>query len=184
MKKAFLLLGLFLFIFVTTGCGTKNIDLSVEEIVDKVYESVDGEFAKMNKTELTNDNLSYYLGVESLDFNSSIAGGGRYDNLIGKFLKEQIPAVGFSIGFERIYSILMEKESYNTEKQKKVVLIYEEDQVADAIRYAEELRKTYKTALYIKPKKLGKFLNKLEEQGFDGFQVFGRDEEVRMFGEQ
>ena len=122
--------------------------------------------------------------VESLDFNSSIAGGGRYDNLIGKFLKEQIPAVGFSIGFERIYSILMEKESYNTEKQKKVVLIYEEDQVADAIRYAEELRKTYKTALYIKPKKLGKFLNKLEEQGFDGFQVFDRDEEVRMFGEQ
>ena len=79
---------------------------------------------------------------------------------------------------------LLEKESYNTEKQKKVVLIYEEDQVADAIRYAEELRKTYKTALYIKPKKLGKFLNKLEEQGFDGFQVFGRDEEVRMFGEQ
>ena len=130
----------------------------------------------------------YYTGtvfeVESLDFNSSIAGGGRYDNLIGKFLKEQIPAVGFSIGFERIYSILMEKESYNTEKQKKVVLIYEENQVADAIRYAEELRKTYKTALYIKPKKLGKFLNKLEEQGFDGFQVFGRDEEVRMFGEQ
>ena len=55
----------------------------------------------------------YYTGtvfeVESLDFNSSIAGGGRYDNLIGKFLKEQIPAVGFSIGFERIYSILMEK---------------------------------------------------------------------------
>ena len=78
----------------------------------------------------------------------------------------------------------MEKESYNTEKQKKVVLIYEEDQVADAIRYAEELRKTCKTALYIKPKTLGKFLNKLEEQGFDGFQVFGRDEEVRMFGEQ
>ncbi len=73
MKKAFLLLGLFLFIFVTTGCGTKNIDLSVEEIVDKVYESVDGEFAKMNKTELTNDNLSYYLGVDSLDFKEGIA---------------------------------------------------------------------------------------------------------------
>ena len=60
--------------------------------------------------------------VESLDFTSSIAYGGRYDNLIGKFLKEQIPAVDF-IGFERIYSILMEKEAYKTEKQKKVVLI-------------------------------------------------------------
>lgn len=129
----------------------------------------------------------YYTGtvfeVESLDFNSSIAGGGRYDNLIGKFLKEQIPAVGFSIGFERIFSILTEKKTAKTDQVKKIVLIYEEGQIADAIRYAEKLRETYKTALYVKPKKLGKFLNKLEEQGFDGFQVFGRDEEVRMFAE-
>ena len=160
---------------------------SLEHIIDTVKELTGNAFELVFDLSLVRGQ-GYYTGtvfeVESLDFNSSIAGGGRYDNLIGKFLKEQIPAVGFSIGFERIYSILMEKESYNTEKQKKVVLIYEEDQVADAIRYAEELRKTYKTALYIKPKKLGKFLNKLEEQGFDGFQVFGRDEEVRMFGEQ
>lgn len=160
---------------------------SLEHIIDTVNELTGNAFELVFDLSLVRGQ-GYYTGtvfeVESLDFNSSIAGGGRYDNLIGKFLKEQIPAVGFSIGFERIYSILMEKESYNTEKQKKVVLIYEEDQVADAIRYAEELRKTYKTALYIKPKKLGKFLNKLEEQGFDGFQVFGRDEEVRMFGEQ
>lgn len=160
---------------------------SLEHIIDTVNELTGNAFELVFDLSLVRGQ-GYYTGtvfeVESLDFNSSIAGGGRYDNLIGKFLKEQIPAVGFSIGFERIYSILMEKESYNTEKQKKVVLIYEEDQVAEAIRYAEELRKTYKTALYIKPKKLGKFLNKLEEQGFDGFQVFGRDEEVRMFGEQ
>ena len=69
----------------------------------------------------------YYTGtvfeIESLDFNSSIAGGGRYDNLIGKFLKEQIPAVGFSIGFERILSILMEKQSKIMEKPKKIVLL-------------------------------------------------------------
>jgi len=158
---------------------------SLEHIIDTVNELTGNAFELVFDLSLVRGQ-GYYTGtvfeVESLDFNSSIAGGGRYDNLIGKFLKEQIPAVGFSIGFERIYSILMEKESYNTEKQKKVVLIYEEDQIADAIRYAENLRKTYKTALYIKPKKLGKFLNKLEEQGFDGFQVFGRDEEVRMFG--
>ena len=160
---------------------------SLAYIIDTSNALADGKYVAEYDMTLVRGQ-GYYTGtvfeVESLDFNSSIAGGGRYDNLIGKFLKEQIPAVGFSIGFERIYSILMEKESYNTEKQKKVVLIYEENQVADAIRYAEELRKTYKTALYIKPKKLGKFLNKLEEQGFDGFQVFGRDEEVRMFGEQ
>ena len=173
--------------YVKEICKNSEYVDSLAYIIDTSNALADGKYVAEYDMTLVRGQ-GYYTGtvfeVESLDFNSSIAGGGRYDNLIGKCLKEQIPAVGFSIGFERIYSILMEKESYNTEKQKKVVLIYEEDQVADAIRYAEELRKTYKTALYIKPKKLGKFLNKLEEQGFDGFQVFGRDEEVRMFGEQ
>ena len=173
--------------YVKEICKNSEYVDSLAYIIDTSNALADGKYVAEYDMTLVRGQ-GYYTGtvfeVESLDFNSSIAGGGRYDNLIGKFLKEQIPAVGFSIGFERIYCILMEKESYNTEKQKKVVLIYEEDQVADAIRYAEELRKTYKTALYIKPKKLGKFLNKLEEQGFDGFQVFGRDEEVRMFGEQ
>lgn len=127
----------------------------------------------------------YYTGtvfeIEPLDFNSSIAGGGRYDNLIGKFLKEQVPAVGFSIGFERIFSILMEKQSRIMDKPQKIVLLYDEEQIEEAIEKAEELRKQYITALYVKPKKLGKFLNRLEEQGYDGFMVLGRDEEVRFF---
>lgn len=127
----------------------------------------------------------YYTGtvfeIESLDFNSSIAGGGRYDNLIGKFLKEKVPAVGFSIGFERIFSILMEKQSRIMDKPQKIVLLYDEEQIEEAIEKAEELRKQYITALYVKPKKLGKFLNRLEEQGYDGFMVLGRDEEVRFF---
>ena len=67
------------------------------------------------------------------------------------------------------------------EKPKKIVLLYEEDQIEDAIRKAEELRSQYITALYVKPKKMGKFLNRLEEQGYDGFMVLGRDEEVRFF---
>lgn len=127
----------------------------------------------------------YYTGtvfeIESLDFNSSIAGGGRYDNLIGKFVKEQVPAVGFSIGFERIFSILSERQAKLADKPKKIVLLYEEDQIEEAILRAEELRREYTTALFVKPKKLGKFLNRLEEQGYDGFQVLGRDEEVRLF---
>ena len=127
----------------------------------------------------------YYTGtvfeIRSEDFGSSIAGGGRYDNLIGKFLKQQVPAVGFSIGFERIFSILSEKDHVLTDKPKKIVLIYEEDQIEEAIKKAEELRKDYATALFIKPKKLGKFLDRQQEQGYDGFMVLGRDEEVRLF---
>ena len=129
----------------------------------------------------------YYTGtvfeIESLDFGSSIAGGGRYDNLIGKFVKEQIPAVGFSIGFERIFSILLERRDALSDRSKKVVLLYDEQDIEAAILKAEELRENYRTALFVKPKKMGKFLNRLEEQGFDGFMVFGRDEEVRMFRE-
>lgn len=127
----------------------------------------------------------YYTGtvfeIESLDFGSSIAGGGRYDNLIGKFLKEQVPAVGFSIGFERIFSILMDKKAAMKDRKKKIALMYDEAEIAQAIRKAEEFRKDYTVALYVKPKKLGKFLNKLEEQNMDGFYVLGRDEEIRFF---
>ncbi|MDP7248462.1 MAG: histidine--tRNA ligase [Planctomycetota bacterium] len=54
--------------------------------------------------------LSYYTGpifeITSSDFRGSLGGGGRYDNLIGMFGKQQIPAVGFSIGLERILLLM------------------------------------------------------------------------------
>ncbi len=127
----------------------------------------------------------YYTGtvfeIESLDFNSSIAGGGRYDNLIGKFLKESIPAVGFSIGFERIFSILSDRGRSLADMKKKIVVLYDEEEIEQAVALAESLRGDYKVSLFTKPKKLGKFLNKLEDQGFDGFMVLGRDQEIRFF---
>ena len=127
----------------------------------------------------------YYTGtvfeIESLDFNSSIAGGGRYDNLIGKFLKEDIPAVGFSIGFERIFSILSDRERSLADLKKKVVILYDETEIEKAIAQAEALRDRYKVSLFTRPKKMGKFLSKLEAQGYDGFQVLGKDEEIRFF---
>ena len=78
----------------------------------------------------------------------------------------------------------MEKKAAAADRKKKVVLLYDEGDIGAAIVKAEELRKSYATALYVKPKKLGKFLNRLEEQGYDGFMVFGRDEEVKMFEKQ
>ena len=57
--------------------------------------------------------MSYYTGpifeVASAEFSSSIAGGGRYDELIGKILGQDVPATGFSIGFERVILLLMER---------------------------------------------------------------------------
>lgn len=172
--------------YVKTLCkNTEYID-TLTMIINTANELSEGKYTVEYDMTLVRGQ-GYYTGtvfeIESLDFGSSIAGGGRYDNLIGKFVKEQIPAVGFSIGFERIFSILMERKNALQDRPKKVVLLYEEADIAAAIKRAEVLRKDYTTALFVKPKKLGKFLNKLEEQGYDGFQVLGKDEEVRFFSE-
>ena len=57
--------------------------------------------------------MSYYTGtifeVSMEGFGGSVAGGGRYDKMIGKFTGQDTPACGFSIGFERIGTIVMEQ---------------------------------------------------------------------------
>ncbi|MCH5208214.1 MAG: histidine--tRNA ligase [Oscillospiraceae bacterium] len=113
----------------------------------------------------------YYTGtvfeVRSEKFGSSIAGGGRYDKLIGKFLGEDIPACGFSIGFERIFSILCDMKK-TAGKRKKIAVLYE-DSFAEAYKKAEELREEYDTALFKKPKKMKAFLDRLQNSGYVGF---------------
>lgn len=130
----------------------------------------------------------YYTGtvfeIASRDFRGSVAGGGRYDKLIGKFIGESVPAVGFSIGFERIFSILTEKGYKIPDARKKIAVIYENGKALDAIRTAEAFRETCDVSLFEKPKKLGKLLSKLENAGFDGFHVLGETEvgEIRPLG--
>lgn len=127
----------------------------------------------------------YYTGtifeVEADGYSGAVAGGGRYDNLIGKFLKEEIPAVGFSIGFERIFGILME-EGYEIPGQKqRVAVFYDEENYAAALSYAEELRQEYLVSVIARPKKLGKYLNRLETAGYDGFAVYGQEDGLKKF---
>lgn len=123
----------------------------------------------------------YYTGtvfeVRSENFGSSVAGGGRYDKLIGKFIGEEIPACGFSIGFERIFSILAEQNRAASAK-KKLAALYE-DNFMEVYARAEELRVEYDVSIYKKPKKLGAFLNKLQAGGFVGFAY--PDGNVKLF---
>ena len=64
----------------------------------------------------------YYTGtvfeIRSDKFNGAVAGGGRYDNLIGKFIGESVPACGFSIGFERIFEILSGTDRCGSTRKK------------------------------------------------------------------
>lgn len=158
---------------------------SLEHIIDTVNELTGNTFELVFDLSLVRGQ-GYYTGtvfeVESIDFKGAVAGGGRYDHLIGKFLNEDIPAVGFSIGFERIFGILMNNGISIEQRADKIAVVYEDGQLKDAVKAADALRAQGKIAsLYIKPKKLGKFLNKLEERGYDGFLNVGVSEEVSMF---
>lgn len=158
---------------------------SIENIINTVNKLTGSRYEVVFDLSLVRGQ-GYYTGtvfeVESIDFKGAIAGGGRYDNLIGKFLGQQISAVGFSIGFERIFSILMEHGVTTDNNNKKLAIMYEEGNVEAAYSRAEELRKEgFACALYVKPKKMGKFLSKLEERGFAGFVNVEQGAEVSMF---
>ncbi len=166
--------------------GTNEAIDNVKKIITAAVAMADGKYDIRYDISLVRGQ-GYYTGtvfeVESNKFKGAIAGGGRYDNLIGKFLNESVPAVGFSIGFERIYAILSEQGIKEEDTKKRIAVLYEEDEIAAAYAKAEELRKEYIVALYVKPKKMGKFLNRLEEKGFAGFVNFNQADEINFFGE-
>lgn len=161
---------------------------SLEYIMNTVNALCGGEFDVVFDLSLVRGQ-GYYTGtvfeVESIDFKGAIAGGGRYDNLIGKFLGQQVSAVGFSIGFERIFSILMEHGVDLPNKGNKIAVMYDEGEVSKAYSVAEKYRAEGKIcSLYIKPKKMGKFLGKLEERGYAGFVNISNGDDINFFGEQ
>lgn len=126
----------------------------------------------------------YYTGavfeVESLAYSGALAGGGRYDDLIGKFINEKVPAVGFSIGFERIFDLLL-AENFLIPDSKPRIAVFFEDEYEMAYTAACKLRETYCVSIFEKPGKLGKFLSKLQADGFVGFCVAGASQEISMF---
>lgn len=69
--------------------------------------------------------MSYYTGtifeISITGYNFSIAGGGRYDEMIGRFCGQNIAACGFSIGFERIITILQENAKHSKDRNKKSI---------------------------------------------------------------
>ena len=158
---------------------------SLEYIMKSVNELCNGEFDVVFDLSLVRGQ-GYYTGtvfeVESIDFKGAIAGGGRYDNLIGKFLGQQVSAVGFSIGFERIFSILMEHGIDLPNKGNKIAVMYDEGELTAAYKLAEKYRAEGKIcSLYVKPKKMGKFLGKLEERGYAGFINVSNDDGISYF---
>ena len=164
-------------------CGSLDCITNLRRIMDTANSLADGYSVIYDMTLVRGQ--GYYTGtvfeITSPEFRGAIGGGGRYDNLIGKFLGESIPAVGFSIGFERIASILLDSDYKIPTSKKKLAVVYTEESFADALKRADELRSEYDVAMYEAPKKLGKLLAKLEESGFAGAAIMGQDE-IKFFG--
>ncbi|MDQ1613681.1 MAG: histidyl-tRNA synthetase [Pyrinomonadaceae bacterium] len=92
--------------------------------------------------------LSYYTGaimeISVPDLAGSLGGGGRYDNLVGMFSKQQVPACGFSLGLERIIVVMTEREMFPADLERAaadvLVTIWDESSASDALALARELR--------------------------------------------
>ena len=130
----------------------------------------------------------YYTGmvfeVTCPQFSGAVAGGGRYDNMVGKFIGQQVPAVGFSIGFERVCGILLEQGYQIPGAKQKIALLYGKDADFTAVlSKAAALRDTYNVTVLPQGKKLGKQLGQLEAAGFAGAAFMDKDE-VKVFSSQ
>jgi histidyl-tRNA synthetase len=116
--------------------------------------------------------MGYYTGtifeLEHPASGVSIGGGGRYDGMIGKWLGSSIPAVGISLGFERVAELVVRKPT----SDKLLVLIFDPDSQQRALRVqAEAIAAGYLVRLEPKPKKLNLLLDSLKAQGFELFAV-------------
>ena len=104
--------------------------------------------------------------------------------MVGKFLGTQVPAVGFSIGFERVCGILLEQGYQIPGAKQKIALLYgKEADFPAVLAKAASLRDRYNVTILPQGKKLGKQLGQLEAAGFAGAAFMDKDE-VKLFAQQ
>jgi Histidyl-tRNA synthetase len=125
--------------------------------------------------------MSYYTGtifeVAMPEFGGSCGGGGRYDKMVGRFTGKDVPACGFSIGFERIILLLLESGFKVPNQNKKVAYLIEKGvsgkALCDIIAKAQEERQNGTQVLVTRMNKNKKFQK--EQLLADGY------EEIRQF---
>lgn len=140
-----------------------------------------GQFLKVDATLARG--LGYYTGpifeIRAADLKGSLGGGGRYDNLIGMFCNRSIPAVGFSIGFERLILVCEERKLLPPLTVGPQVLLCRFPDVAagEALKVAATLRQGgLRVEVFPEPQKLGKQLGYCEAIGAPVAAILGGDE--------
>ena len=158
-----------------------------EEVMNSFMEIIDSVKAtKADTFELVFDptlvrGMSYYTGtifeIAMPEFGGSCGGGGRYDKMVGKFTGNDVPACGFSIGFERIIMLLMEKGFTVPTQPKKTAYLIEKGVAGDAlceiIAKAQKAREDGRQILIARMNKNKKFQKEqLIAEGYEDFEEF------------
>ncbi|MBI3710834.1 MAG: histidine--tRNA ligase [Proteobacteria bacterium] len=152
----------------------------LRQIRDAVNAVANGEYCVEYDPKLVRG-MGYYTGpvfeIGHKDVPFSIAGGGRYDKMIGRMIGEEVPACGFSIGFERIITVLQERKAAAGAPVKRLALIVDPAVALDAaLAKSAELRAAgYAASLLPRDKKLGRQLQALAADGYEAFVVLKPD---------
>ena len=168
---------------VLAGCIEPEVIPNLRETIETVEAVKQADFRMVFDPTIVRG-MSYYTGtifeIAMPELGISAGGGGRYDGMVGKFTGRDVPACGFSIGFERIILILME-QGYKVPGQKeKVAILLEKnlpsERLAGAMARAQELRAEGRSVLVVRMNKNKKFQKQqLEQQGYAAFEeVYAR----------
>jgi histidyl-tRNA synthetase len=164
------------------AAGREALD-NLQEIVRLAGETAAGPHLRFQPSLARG--LSYYTGaifeIKVPDLAGSLGGGGRYDNLVGMFLGQQVPATGFSLGLERILVVMTERgmfpDTVASRPADVMVTIWNADRTTDAVRLAGELRAAgLRTDIYPDADKIGKQFKYADSRGIPFVTVVGDDE--------
>lgn len=153
---------------------------SLTEIATAVNATKNEEFTLVFDPTLVRG-MSYYTGtifeIAMPELGAACGGGGRYDKMIGKFTGNDVPACGFSIGFERIILLLMESGFKIPERPKRVAYLVEKkypaEKLVDVMKQAKEARENGQQVLVVRMNKNKKFQKEqLSKEGYEEFEEF------------
>lgn len=129
--------------------------------------------------------LSYYTGaimeINVADLAGSLGGGGRYDNLVGMFLGQDIPACGFSLGLERILVVMTERNMFPASLAMTpadvMIVTFDPSSAGEAMRVASGLRaQGLRVLVYPDADKIGKQIKYADGRGIPFVALLGEDE--------
>ena len=161
-----------------------DVEESLSEIINSVKATKNADFDLVFDPTLVRG-MSYYTGtifeIVMPELGASCGGGGRYDKMVGKFTGQEVPACGFSIGFERIILLMLESGFKIPNESEKVAYLIEKgvsgDRLCEIIAKAQEARGEGKQVLVARMNKNKKFQKEqLISEGYENFEEFYKEE--------